>query len=148
MSTVPTRPCLLPTLVATSLGFAVVQLDVTVVNLALARMGAALGTGMAGLQWVVDAYALAFASLLLTAGALGDRFGARRGLARRCLDWTERRHHLAGPLGVRLLARFGEFRWVRRDAGSRAVHLTPAGAQALYARLGIDTAGLLAGDPA
>jgi DHA2 family methylenomycin A resistance protein-like MFS transporter len=62
----------------TSLGFVVVQLDVSVVNVALARIGAGLGTGVAGLQWVVDGYALAFASLLMSGGALGDRIGARR----------------------------------------------------------------------
>jgi DHA2 family methylenomycin A resistance protein-like MFS transporter len=63
---------------AASFGFALVQLDVTIVNVALPTMAHALGTGTAGLQWVVDAYALAFASLLLTGGYLGDRFGARR----------------------------------------------------------------------
>ena len=63
---------------ATSFGFALVQLDVTIVNVALPRIGGDLGTGVAGLQWVVDAYALVFAALLLTAGYLGDRFGARR----------------------------------------------------------------------
>jgi MFS transporter, DHA2 family, methylenomycin A resistance protein len=65
------------TIAATSLGFALVQLDVSVLNVALARIGAALGTGVTGLQWVVDAYTIAFASLLLAAGALGDRIGAR-----------------------------------------------------------------------
>jgi MFS transporter, DHA2 family, methylenomycin A resistance protein len=65
-------------IVATALGFAVVQLDVSIVNVALATMGKDLGGGVAALQWVVDAYAVAFAALLLTAGALGDRFGARR----------------------------------------------------------------------
>jgi DHA2 family methylenomycin A resistance protein-like MFS transporter len=62
----------------TSLGFVVVQLDVNIVNVALARIGAELGVGMAALQWIVDAYALAFAALLLSGGALGDRYGARR----------------------------------------------------------------------
>ena len=61
-----------------SLGFLLVQLDVSIVNVALANMGATLQTGVTGLQWVVDAYALTFASLLLSAGALGDRVGARR----------------------------------------------------------------------
>jgi len=64
--------------VATSFGFVLVQLDVSILNVALARIGAALGTGVAGLQWVVDAYTIAFASLMLSAGALGDRIGARR----------------------------------------------------------------------
>ena len=63
---------------ATSLGFVVVQLDVSIVNVALTRMGAALSIGIDGLQWVVDAYTLSFASLLLAGGALGDRIGARR----------------------------------------------------------------------
>jgi MFS transporter, DHA2 family, methylenomycin A resistance protein len=63
---------------ATSLGFALVQLDVSIVNVALARIGGDLGSGVSGLQWVVDAYAIVFASLLLSAGALGDRVGARR----------------------------------------------------------------------
>ncbi len=66
------------TLAATSLGFVVVQLDVTIVNVALQRIGMTIGGGVANLQWVVDAYTLAFASLILTAGALGDRLGAKR----------------------------------------------------------------------
>lgn len=66
------------TVAATSLGFVVVQLDVSIVNVALNRIGAALSMGIGGLQWVVDAYTLAFASLLLAGGALGDRIGARR----------------------------------------------------------------------
>jgi MFS transporter, DHA2 family, methylenomycin A resistance protein len=63
---------------AASLGFAVVQLDVSVVNVAIKSIGAALGGGISGLQWVVSAYTIAFAGLILTAGALGDRIGARR----------------------------------------------------------------------
>lgn len=66
------------TVAATSLGFVVVQLDVSIVNVALNSIGAALSMGIGGLQWVVDAYTLAFASLLLAGGALGDRIGARR----------------------------------------------------------------------
>ena len=65
-------------IVATSLGFVVVQLDVSIVNVALNRIGAALSIDVGGLQWVVDAYTLAFAALLLAGGALGDRIGARR----------------------------------------------------------------------
>ena len=66
------------TVAATSLAFLLVQLDVTIVNVALATMGEALHAPLSGLQWVVDAYAIAFASLLLSAGALGDRMGPRR----------------------------------------------------------------------
>jgi DHA2 family methylenomycin A resistance protein-like MFS transporter len=65
-------------LCATSFGFTAVQLDVTIVNVALPRIAADLHTEVAGLQWVVDAYALAFAVLLLSAGALADRMGPRR----------------------------------------------------------------------
>ncbi len=65
-------------LAATCFGFVMVQLDVTIVNVALPRIGAELGTGTAGLQWVVDAYTLTFAVLLLSAGVLGDRFGSKR----------------------------------------------------------------------
>ena len=66
------------TLTAMSLGFAVVQLDVTVVNVALKTIGSSFGGGIAGLQWVVNAYTVVFASLILTSGALGDRLGAKR----------------------------------------------------------------------
>jgi MFS transporter, DHA2 family, methylenomycin A resistance protein len=62
---------------ATSMGFAVVQLDVTIVNVALPRIDADLGASVTALQWVVDAYTLTFAVLLLTGGALSDRLGAR-----------------------------------------------------------------------
>ncbi len=64
-------------LVAVCIGYFMAVLDSTVVNVALPDMARSLGTGIAGMQWVVDGYALMFASLLLTAGALGDRLGNR-----------------------------------------------------------------------
>jgi MFS transporter, DHA2 family, methylenomycin A resistance protein len=66
------------TLAAMSLGFGVVQLDVTIVNTALSSIGATLEGGVSELQWVVSAYTIAFAALILTSGALGDRLGAKR----------------------------------------------------------------------
>lgn len=66
------------TLLASATGFAVVLLDVSVVNVALEVLRQEFSTDVAGLQWVVNAYTLAFAALLLTSGALGDRLGARR----------------------------------------------------------------------
>jgi len=66
------------TLAAMSLGYGVVQLDVTIVNTALNAIGTSLGGGVSELQWVVSAYTIAFAALILTAGALGDRLGAKR----------------------------------------------------------------------
>lgn len=71
-----TRQALIVT--TASMGFVVSQLDVTIVNVALASMGRDLHASVANLQWTVDAYALAFAALMLSAGVLGDRFGARR----------------------------------------------------------------------
>jgi DHA2 family methylenomycin A resistance protein-like MFS transporter len=74
----PARSNLSKTLAAMSLGYGVVQLDVTIVNTALNSIGTSLGGGVAELQWVVSAYTIAFAAFILTAGALGDRIGARR----------------------------------------------------------------------
>jgi DHA2 family methylenomycin A resistance protein-like MFS transporter len=65
-------------LAAVTLGFAVIQLDVSVVNVAVKALAAGLGASVGGVQWVVDAYTLTFAALILSAGALGDRTGARR----------------------------------------------------------------------
>lgn len=66
------------TLLAAALGPMVVLLDVSVVNVALDALQREFATDVAGLQWVINAYTLVFAALLLTSGALGDRFGARR----------------------------------------------------------------------
>ena len=80
-TTAPTTtfPSALARVVATvSTGFVVTQLDVTSVNIARAQLAGDLHLPVAGLQWVVDAYTLAFAVLMLSGGALGDRFGARR----------------------------------------------------------------------
>jgi DHA2 family methylenomycin A resistance protein-like MFS transporter len=65
-------------LAAAVLGFFVVTLDAVVVNVALPSVHTDLGGGIGDLQWVVDAYTLAFAALLLSAGSLSDRIGARR----------------------------------------------------------------------
>lgn len=67
-----------PLLVVICVGYFLVLLDVTVVNVALPAIGTALGTGPAGLQWVVDAYALALAGLLLLGGTIGDVYGHKR----------------------------------------------------------------------
>ena len=55
-----------------------VSVDNTIVNVALPTIGRQLSASTSDLQWVVDGYTLAFASLLLFGGALGDRFGRRR----------------------------------------------------------------------
>jgi DHA2 family methylenomycin A resistance protein-like MFS transporter len=66
------------TLAAMSLGYGVVQLDITIVNTALNSIGSALGGGVSELQWVVSTYTITFAAFILTAGALGDRLGAKK----------------------------------------------------------------------
>jgi DHA2 family methylenomycin A resistance protein-like MFS transporter len=77
----PTRSSPVLTLAAALLGFALITLDASVVNVALPSIGTALGGGMSGLQWVVDAYTLAFAALMLSTGAFSDRAGASRAYA-------------------------------------------------------------------
>jgi EmrB/QacA subfamily drug resistance transporter len=66
------------TLVATILGSTVVFLDSTVVNVALPAIADGLDSGLAGQQWVVEAYMLTLVSLLLVGGSLGDQLGRRR----------------------------------------------------------------------
>jgi MFS family permease len=66
------------TLIATILGSTVVFLDGTIVNVALPSIGRNLDAGLAGQQWVLEAYMLTMVSLLLVGGSLSDRFGRRR----------------------------------------------------------------------
>lgn len=61
----------------------------------------------------------------------------RQPLTRRCLDWSERRHHLAGALGVALAQRMLELRWIVRVRDSRALRLTDGGKAALCSALGL-----------
>ena len=66
------------TLVAASFGLGMALLDVTAVNVAVPSIQSSLGADVRGLSWVIDGYTLTFASLLLVAGGLGDRLGAKR----------------------------------------------------------------------
>jgi DNA-binding transcriptional ArsR family regulator len=88
----------------------------------------------AGMEW--------FSAMGLDMAALKP---TRRGLARQCLDWTERRHHLAGPLGVELMSRLCAIGWVRRSKSSRAVQVTPKGWAGLKEQLGVDERAVHAG---
>lgn len=65
-------------LYAICFGFFLVLLDTTALNVATASMAREFGGAMSGLQWIVNAYTIVFASLVLTCGALGDRYGAKR----------------------------------------------------------------------
>jgi DHA2 family methylenomycin A resistance protein-like MFS transporter len=65
-------------LIGLSLGYFMVLLDTTIVNVALPAINHDLGGGLVGQQWILNSYTLVFASLLLTAGAISDQFGAKR----------------------------------------------------------------------
>jgi DHA2 family methylenomycin A resistance protein-like MFS transporter len=65
------------TLLATSISYVLVILDTSIVNVALESISQGLATNVTGLQWIATAYIVAFASLLLTGGGLGDIFAAR-----------------------------------------------------------------------
>jgi DNA-binding transcriptional ArsR family regulator len=74
-------------------------------------------------------------TLQISADALAH---PRRPLCRACLDWSERRHHLAGTLGAAILTRFTELKWAMRDAtpGSRVVNFTRNGEKRFAALFG------------
>jgi DNA-binding transcriptional ArsR family regulator len=66
--------------------------------------------------------------------------GERRDLCRLCLDWSVRRHHLAGSLGSALLAKCFERGWAKRVKGTRIVQFTPAGERAFRGRFPVASA--------
>ena len=80
-----------------------------------------------GAVWLAD--------LGLDPDALARR---RRQFAPACLDWSERRHHLAGSLGAALTQRYLDLGWVARIPASRAVTVTAVGRQQLEDRLGVE----------
>jgi len=63
---------------ATSLAFVVSQLDVSIVNIALPQISKSLHATISTLQWIIDAYTVAFAALMLSAGGMGDLLGSKR----------------------------------------------------------------------
>ena len=81
-----------------------------------------------GLGWLTDTLAL----------SPEDLRSGKRPLARGCLDWTERRHHLGGLAGAKVSERFLANAWVERIGSGRAVRLTRNGKAALRDLLGID----------
>src|SRR3954449_7843542 len=105
---------------AALLGFFVVTFDAVVVNVALPSIRDDLGGGISGLQWVVDAYTLMFAGLLLTSGAVSDRVGARRafGFGLALFVAASIGCGLAPSIGVLVLSRFVQ--------GSAAAIMMPA----------------------
>jgi DNA-binding transcriptional ArsR family regulator len=101
------------------------------------ELGVALFNGLARRRWielagddvgVSAAGRHAFTDFGIDLDALTAQ---RRPLCRPCLDWSERRHHLAGSLGVALLTRITDLKWARREKHSRIVRFTPQGEKAL-----------------
>jgi DNA-binding transcriptional ArsR family regulator len=68
---------------------------------------------------------------------VGTLRGARRPIVRHCLDWTERRQHLAGSAGAAICERFFATKWIERIGSDRAVRVTPAGRHGLEKTLGL-----------
>lgn len=96
-------------LVAVYAAVLAINLDITIVNVALPSIATELGAGTRGLQWIVDGYNLAFTALVLAAGSLSDRYGRRPALIIGLLGFAAT--SLAGALvdstGALIAARFG-----------------------------------------
>jgi DNA-binding transcriptional ArsR family regulator len=95
------------------------------------RLGVAVTDALADIG-VLDAFSLTEAgrgwfATVLQANDLGTDGPGRRPLVRVCLDWTERRPHLAGVAGARVCSRFFDRGWITRIGTSRAVQVTAAG---------------------
>lgn len=104
------------------------------------RLGVAVTDALTarGLLDQAGGFALTEAGLAWMAAQGLDLDGGKRPVARGCLDWTERRPHLAGVAGARLCERFLARGWVTRIGSGRAVRVTPDGRVALAELLGID----------
>ncbi|MEU6662359.1 MFS transporter [Streptomyces sp. NPDC046821] len=114
------RPAAGFALVAALLGFTVISIDVSAVNIALPAIRSSLHGGITGLQWIVDAYTLMFAALMLSAGALADRAGARRAYAWGVVLFT------AASLACALAPGIGTLVAARVVQGSAAAVVMPA----------------------
>ncbi|MCO8270789.1 winged helix-turn-helix domain-containing protein [Actinoplanes sp. TRM 88003] len=109
------------------------------------RLGVALTDAMAaaGMLDLAGGFALTTYGKTFLISTIGAEPGAgRRPLARGCLDWTERRPHLAGVAGARLCDTYLTRRWITRIGSGRAVRLTPEGGKALHDLLDLNTDGL------
>lgn len=108
------------------------------------RLGVAVTEGMtrSGLLQQATGFALTDAGIDWLTGVLGVETtaleGTKRPMVRACVDWTERRPHLAGIAGAAVCQRFFDRRWIVRAGHGRAVNLTRRGAAALDDLLGID----------
>lgn len=106
-------------LAAMVFGLLMPMLDNLVVNVALPTMQRELGAGVSGLQWIIDAYTLTFASFMLTGGALGDLYGRKRFFMAGLAVFT------AGSLLCALSASTGQLVGFRALQGLGAAMLLP-----------------------
>jgi DNA-binding transcriptional ArsR family regulator len=97
----------------------------------------ALAPGVDGLDLTAAGRRL-FHELRIDIDALARQ---KRAFCRACLDWSERRHHLAGALGAALLTRLVDLGWAKRARDSRVVLLTPNGERALHQMFGVGLRG-------
>jgi DNA-binding transcriptional ArsR family regulator len=108
------------------------------------RLGVALADRLEGLGLIVAAGEDRYVITALGGeklGALGvdlAGLGGAKGAARSCIDWTERRRHLKGPLAARLLTRLLDMGWIERGGESRAIRVTQAGRVGLRQTFGIE----------
>jgi DNA-binding transcriptional ArsR family regulator len=103
------------------------------------RVGVALTRRLVELQWLTPSFQLTGPGRrCLAAAGLETDPGDGRG----CMDWSERRLHLAGPPGRDLAAGMLRQGWFQRDPGSRSLRVTPLGQERLEALLGLDCLGL------
>ena len=95
----------------------------------------AIGFPLPAGPWITGSPGAAYrAGILRHRPRRGQR--AHRPAIRYCLDWSEQRHHLAGPLGTALTNRLFELNWIRRGRG-RVVTLTDAGESGFDDRFGV-----------
>jgi DNA-binding transcriptional ArsR family regulator len=85
-----------------------------------------------------ESLALLDAKPLRAIGIHAQQLTGRRPLTRACLDWTERRPHVAGQVGAAILTALVDLRWLTRAPSGRAVRLTPSGERGLHAALGLN----------
>lgn len=131
-------------------------------TLRAASVGAALAQARTCYDHLAGRLGVAVTDALVAAGALDDRGGGlalgderaplvelgvdvgalngRRPLVLRCVDWSERRPHVAGAVGAAIAASFLERRWIERLPSTRAVRVTDAGRTGLARALGLDLA--------
>lgn len=102
----------------------VAALEALLAHSALKVNGSNLELSRSGATW--------FAGLGIDTAALADR---RRAFCRTCLDWSERRNHLAGALGAAMLSSLFELGWAKREEDSRVIRFTLAGEREFRARL-------------